>query len=58
MGIAITETRSLDPSSHEQLYYQLYDILFQEITGGSLAVGDLVPSETRLVEQFGAPPEK
>ena len=53
MGIAITETRSLDPSSHEQLYYQLYDILFQEITGGSLAVGDLVPSETRLVEQFG-----
>jgi len=53
MGIAITETRSLDPTSHEQLYYQLYDILFQEITGGSLAVGDFVPSETKLVKQFG-----
>ena len=53
MGIAILQTRRLDPNSHEQLYYQLYDILFQEITGGSFSVGDLVPSETRLVEEFG-----
>lgn len=44
---------SLNEDSHEQLYYQLYNLLFQEIVNGSYKVGDLIPSETELVRDLG-----
>ena len=43
----------LDFSGKEQLYRQLYDILFQDIISGVYAVGDLIPSESELMEQYG-----
>lgn len=47
---AMTE---LDFSGKQQLYYQLYDILFQDIVNGVYAVGDLIPSESELMRQYG-----
>lgn len=44
---------SLDFSGKEQLYSQLYDILFQDIIGGVYCIGDLIPSESELMRQFG-----
>lgn len=43
----------LDFSGKQQLYYQLYDILFQDIVNGVYAVGDLIPSESELMRQYG-----
>ena len=43
----------LDFSGKEQLYRQLYDILFQDIVNGAYAVGDLIPSESELMRQYG-----
>ena len=48
-----TRRWSLNEDSHEQLYYQLYNLLFQEIVNGSYKVGDLIPSETELVRDLG-----
>lgn len=45
--------RQLDFSGREQLYNQLYDILFQDITGGVYAVGELIPSESELMKLYG-----
>ncbi len=45
--------RELDFSGKEQLYYQLYNILFQDIVNGVYSVGDLIPSETELMGQYG-----
>ena len=44
---------ALDFGSREQLYYQLYDILFQGIVNGTYAVGDLIPSESELMRTYG-----
>lgn len=44
---------ALDFSGREQLYSQLYDILFQDIIGGVYAVGDLIPSESELMREYG-----
>ena len=44
--------RSLDVESHEQLYYQLYNMLFEYISNGTYKVGDLIPSETDLVKSM------
>lgn len=46
---ASLQTGILNTRSHEQLYYQLYNILFQDISNGVYKVGDLIPSETELV---------
>lgn len=43
---------ALDSSSHEQLYFQLYNILFQGIVEGQYKVGDQIPSETELVKTY------
>lgn len=43
----------LDFDSREQLYYQLYEILFQSIIGGVYQVGDCIPSETELMNEYG-----
>jgi GntR family transcriptional regulator len=42
----------LDFSSHEQLYYQLYNIIFRQIVNGEFAIGDLVPPELELAKRF------
>ena len=44
---------NLDFSGKQQLYYQLYDILFQDIVNGVYVVGDLIPSESKLMRQYG-----
>lgn len=44
---------TLDFNSREQLYYQLYEILFQSIIGGVYQVGDCIPSETELMNEYG-----
>lgn len=44
---------ALDFSGREQLYYQLYEILFQSIIGGVYPVGSLIPSETELMAEYG-----
>lgn len=44
---------ALDFSGREQLYSQIYDILFSDITSGVYAVGDLIPSETELMATYG-----
>lgn len=44
---------TLDFSGREQLYRQLYDILFQDIISGVYAPGDLIPSESELMSLYG-----
>lgn len=43
----------LDFSGKRPLYVQLYDILYQDIVSGAYTIGDLIPSETRLMRQYG-----
>lgn len=43
---------SLDFSGREQLYYQLYDRLFQKIINGTYAIGECVPSESELMKTY------
>lgn len=49
----MADQTELDFSGREQLYSQLYDILFQDIIGGVYAVGDLIPSESELMRRYG-----
>lgn len=42
----------LNFNSREQLYYQLYDLLFQGISNGTYKVGDLIPSESELMKTY------
>lgn len=44
---------ALDFSGKVQLYHQLYDILLQDIVSGAYAVGDIIPSESELMRQYG-----
>lgn len=39
----------LDFSGREQLYYQLYNILFQNIISGKYPIGSLIPAESELM---------
>jgi len=48
----LPEVKVLDADSHEQLYYQLYNIFFQEIVNSAYSVGQLIPSETELVSEY------
>ena len=43
----------LDKTSFVPLYYQLADILRQQILNNSLQKGDLIPSENELMKQYG-----
>ena len=45
--------QELDFSGREQLYYQIYDIMFQEIVNGKYAEKDLLPAESELMERYG-----
>lgn len=49
----MAEVTSLDFSGKEQLYFQLYDILFQDIVNGVYNLGDLIPSESELMSLYG-----
>ena len=42
----------LDFSGRTQLYFQLYDILYREIRDGVYKPGQLLPTESTLVEQY------
>lgn len=48
----MTDTSELDFSGKEQLYSQLYDILFQGITSGAYKIGDYIPSESDLMKRY------
>jgi GntR family transcriptional regulator len=47
-------TRGLDPLSGLPVYRQIADTLRRRIESGSLGVGDRLPSENELIEEFGA----
>ena len=42
----------LDFSGREQLYYQLYNILFEKIVNGIYPLGSLIPAESELMKQY------
>lgn len=42
----------LDFSGREQLYYQIYDYMFQQIVNGVYQIGDLIPAESELVSYY------
>ena len=43
---------ALDFNSREQLYYQLYDRLFQGIINGQYTLGECIPSESELMKTY------
>lgn len=45
--------QTLDKKSPVPLYYQLYSILLKDINEGSRKVGDVLPTETELMETYG-----
>lgn len=44
--------QKLDFNGREQLYYQIYDIMFQDITNGKYEIGSLLPSENELMQKY------
>jgi GntR family transcriptional regulator, transcriptional repressor for pyruvate dehydrogenase complex len=44
---------NFNPVSSEKLYMQIYNQIFSEIQSGSFAIGDKLPAERELCEQFG-----
>lgn len=44
---------NFNPVSNEKLYVQIYNQILSEIQSGSLKIGDKLPSERELCEQFG-----
>lgn len=47
------EDRKLDFSGRTQLYYQLYDLLFEDIKNGKYKPGELLPTENEMIERYG-----
>lgn len=43
---------TLDLSGRQQLCYQLYNLLFQDITSGGYPVGCVIPAENRLTGTY------
>ena len=43
---------ALDFSGRQQLYYQLYNILFQDIISGKYPVGCIIPAESELMKTY------
>src|SRR5436189_959169 len=52
-GAAQGPVRPIDRSSPVPYYYQLQEILKEEIEQGRWATGDLIPSEAELASMFG-----
>lgn len=46
-------SKKLDFNSRTQLYYQLYDILYKDISGGNYQPGEMLPTENNLIEEYG-----
>ena len=44
---------ALDFSGRQQLYYQLYNLLFQDIISGKYPVGCIIPAESELCTLCG-----
>lgn len=44
---------NFNPVSNKKLYIQIYNQILSEIQGGSLTIGDKLPSERELCNQFG-----
>ena len=44
--------QELSLNGKEQLYYQVYNILFQDIMSGKYQIGDKIPAESELMETF------
>ena len=44
--------RELDFSGREQLYYQIYAFMYQDIVGGKYQVGDFLPAESEMVNTY------
>lgn len=44
---------ALDFSGRTQLYYQVYDILYNAIKNGEYKPGELLPTENELIERYG-----
>lgn len=47
------DRRELDFSGRTQLYYQLYDILYDDIKNGVYKPKELLPTENELIERYG-----
>ena len=43
---------ALDFSGRQQLYYQLYNLLFQDIISGKYPVGCIIPAESELMKTY------
>lgn len=43
---------ALDFSGRQQLYYQLYNLLFQDIISGKYPVGCIIPAESELMNTY------
>lgn len=46
------EIKPLNFNSREQLYYQLYDKIFQDIINGKYKIGSLLPAERELISTY------
>ncbi|MEH7398599.1 FadR/GntR family transcriptional regulator, partial [Priestia megaterium] len=44
---------SFNPVSNNKLYIQIYNQILSEIQSGAFQVGDKLPAERELCEQFG-----
>lgn len=42
----------LDFSGREQLYYQIYDFMYQDIVSGKYQIGDLIPAESEMMASY------
>ena len=42
----------LDFSGREQLYYQIYDYMYQDIVTGKYQIGDLIPAESEMMAYY------
>jgi DNA-binding GntR family transcriptional regulator len=49
----LMDRRELDFSGRTQLYYQLYDILYDDIKNGVYKPKELLPTENELIERYG-----
>lgn len=53
MGGVFMSEKKLDFSGRTHLYYQLYDILYDDIKSGIYKPGGLLPTEKELIEHYG-----
>ena len=47
------EVDEIDRNSPIPMYYQLKSLILKEINNGRLKVGDCIPTEAELIDNFG-----